>query len=311
MNDAPFIALLGGMAVFCMIGALYFGLQMRSAKKETNIVLEKYIGIQSEVGWSDRLVERLDQMEWAKKLAPRLTRASINLKPAEYGALFIVVIVGMLFFLYKAIEAPLWLSFLGATSLTPFASKMLLDSRKLLYVRKVDSQLSEVCRMLSSTARAGLSIPQGLEIVVKEMPPPIKDELEIIVRELRLGKDIELALKDLLSRVYSRDLQVFVNTLVIQRRAGGDLASVLNQMAKTLEERKIINKTIDASIAQSRFSAYLLPLISILIVLMMGQMIDGFFDLFTEWFGIIILILFISLQILAFFAIKKISDIKV
>ncbi|MBS7531752.1 type II secretion system F family protein [Hazenella sp. IB182353] len=311
MNDAPFIALLGGMAVFCIIGALYFGLQMRSAKKETNIVLEKYIGIQSEVGWSDRLADRLDQMAWAKRLEPQLQRGSIRLRPSEYGALLLVAGAIIIFLFYQIIEMPFLISFLIGTSLTPFLSKMFINSRKFLYIQKIESQLSEVCRLLGSAARAGMSIPQGLELVVQETTGPVNQELGIVVRELQLGRSIEVSLHELLKRVPSRDLQVFVNALIIQRRAGGDLAKVLSEMGSTMEERKIIHKTIDATVAQARYSAYMLPLVSLLIVVMMSQMIDNFYDFFTNILGIIVLIIFVGLQVIGFLLIKKIADIKV
>ncbi|AUS07570.1 hypothetical protein C1X05_00995 [Laceyella sacchari] len=304
-------AIVGALAVLCSMLALFNWVEMRSAQRQTNEVLEKYVGTKTEISWSDRLADRLDNQEWAKKLAPQLKRASINLRPSEYGALLIAGELGLTFLLYLGLDAPFFMSLLIAGVLTPLGSRMLINSRKFLYVRKIDAQLSEACRLLSSAARAGLSIPQGLELVVKEMSGPIKEELNTVVKELQLGKSVEVSLRELTMRVPSRDLQVFVNALIIQRRAGGDLARVLSEMASTMEERKIIHKTIDATVAQARFSAYMLPVVSILIVFMMSQMIDNFFDFFTNIFGIIVLIIFIIMQVIGFILIKRIADIKV
>jgi tight adherence protein B len=304
-------AIVGALAVLCSMLALFNWVEMRSAQRQTNEVLEKYVGTKTEISWSDRLADRLDNQEWAKKLAPQLKRASINLRPSEYGALLIAGELGLTFLLYLGLDAPFFMSLLIAGVLTPLGSRMLINSRKFLYVRKIDAQLSEACRLLSSAARAGLSIPQGLELVVKEMSGPIKEELNTVVKELQLGKSVEVSLRELTKRVPSRDLQVFVNALIIQRRAGGDLARVLSEMASTMEERKIIHKTIDATVAQARFSAYMLPVVSILIVFMMSQMIENFFDFFTNIFGIIVLIIFIIMQVIGFILIKRIADIKV
>ncbi|SMP30731.1 tight adherence protein B [Laceyella tengchongensis] len=304
-------AIVGALAVLCSMLALFNWVEMRTAQRQTNEVLEKYVGTKTEISWSDRLADRLDNQEWAKKLAPQLKRASINLRPSEYGALLIAGELGLTFLLYLGLDAPFFMSLLIAGVLTPLGSRMLINSRKFLYVRKIDAQLSEACRLLSSAARAGLSIPQGLELVVKEMSGPIKEELNTVVKELQLGKSVEVSLRELINRVPSRDLQVFVNALIIQRRAGGDLARVLSEMASTMEERKIIHKTIDATVAQARFSAYMLPVVSILIVFMMSQMIENFFDFFTNIFGIIVLIIFIIMQVIGFILIKRIADIKV
>ena len=165
--------------------------------------------------------------------------------------------------------------------------------------------------MLSSAARAGLSIPQGLELAVKELPAPIRNELEIVVQELQLGRHLEGALQELLKRVFSQDLHVFVNALIIQQRSGGDLARVMAQMASTMEERKIISQIIRSVTAQARYSAYLLPVISIFIVFMMSRMIEGFFDLFTTFFGMIIAGIFVVLQIIGVLLVRKISNIEV
>ncbi|MDR6227070.1 type II secretion system F family protein [Desmospora profundinema] len=304
------IAILGAASVFSLFMVLFYALQYRTVKKQTHETMGEKTSVIAEERFSEQLAQKIDQQQWAKRLEPQLKRASLKIRPSEYGALLLAVGLFLFFLLYYWLEAPLWLGIVVATSLTPIGSRLFLASRKFIYVNKINNQLSETCRLLSSAARAGLSIPQGLELVMQELPSPIKDEVAIVVRESRLGRDLEHSLNDMLTRVYSRDLQVFINALIIQRRAGGDLATVLNEMANTMEERKIINKTIDASIAQARYSAYLLPLISLLIVIMMSQMIEGFFDFFTSIFGLIVLVVFIFMQVLAFFLIKKIADIR-
>lgn len=305
------IAIIGALAVFFFLTAIYYWMQMKAAQRQTGEILEKYVGSPTEISWSDRLVERLDRYEWAKRLEPQLKRASIQLRPSEYAAVLFLVGLGLFFLFKHGMEAPSSLSLIMPIVLVPLGSKMLINSRQFLYAQKIDSQLSEVCRLLSSAARAGLSIPQGLELVVKEMDGPIKEELGIIVRELQLGVNVEVALKGMLKRVQTKDLRVFINALIIQRRAGGDLARVLSEMAATMEERKVIHKTIDATVAQARYSAYLLPVISILMVVLMSQMIEGFFDFFTTAIGIGVLIIFIILQVIGFILIQKIADIKV
>lgn len=304
------IALFGGGAVFCVVMVLYFLLQYRGEQKKIYEQMDQYTNGYSEERWSDRLADRLDETKWAERLGPQLKKASIKIRPSEYGAILVMIGVLLVLVLHLGMDAPLWLGVLVATMI-PFLSKLFLSSRKSIYIKKVDSQLSEVCRLLSSAARAGLSIPQGLELVVKEMPPPVRDELAIVVRELQLGRDLEKSLQDLHVRVASRDVRIFINALIIQQRAGGDLGRVLSEMANTMEERKIIHKTIDASISQSRYTAYFLPVISALMVYMMSQMIDDFFQFFTSIMGIVVLIIFLVMQVVGFLLIRKIADIKV
>lgn len=310
-DDSLIATLLFSGAVFCLVISFYFWLQVRQAKKEAHEQLEKYVGSVSEVRWSDRWVDRLDQQQWAIRLEPDLARASIKLRPGEYGALMVAMGMVMMFLFIIMFGLPFYLSFIVASSLVPFVSKFFLSSRRRIYIQRMTAQLGEVCRLLSSAARAGMSITQGLELVVKEIPDPMRRELGKVVREIQLGRDLDVSLYDLLSRANSKDLQVFVNALIIQRRAGGNLSQALTEMARTMEERKIINKTIDATIAQSRTSAYMLPFVSIGSVLLISQMMGNFQEFATSIFGIISILIFVVMQVIGFLLIKKISDIKV
>ena len=304
-------ALLAGGSLFFAVWSLYFLLNMRRDRSKTRERLSRWIKRGSDMRWSDSLVERLDQMAWAKKLQPKLERASVRLRPAEYGGIVLVggFLLGLILSWFLEINQLICL--IIGFSLAPVASRLFLLSRRHLYVSKIDDQLPEACRLLSSAARAGLSIPQGLELAVKELPAPIRKELEIVVQELQLGRHLEGALQELLKRVYSQDLHVFVNALIIQQRSGGDLARVMAQMASTMEERKIITQIIRSVTAQARYTAYLLPVVSVFVVFIMSRMIEGFFDLFTSFFGMIIAGIFIVLQIIGVLLVRKLSNIEV
>lgn len=304
-------ALLAGGSFFFAVWSLYYLFTLRRERHSTMERVSRWIHRGKSVRWSDSLADRLDQMEWAKKLQPKLERASIRLRPSEYGG--IVFVTGLLsgIALSWFLEINGVVGLIAGLSLAPVASNLFLRSRKHLYVAKIDDQLPEACRLLSSAARAGLSIPQGLELAVKELPSPIRDELEIVVQELRLGRHLEGALQDLLTRVYSQDLHVFVNALIIQQRSGGDLARVMSQMASTMEERKIVSQIIRSVTAQARYSAYMLPLVSILIVFILSRMIDGFFELFTNLFGMVIAVIFVVMQIVGVLLVRRISNIRI
>jgi tight adherence protein B len=306
------IILLGSMAVFFGIWAIYYQLEFsRERQRISDRVSNWQYENKKSISWSDQLADKIDQTKWAEKIKPQLDKASLSIKPSEYFAFVFLGGVGIFFALIWGLGAPVLISISVTVALTPMASKMFLKSRSHIYAKKVEAQLSETCRLLSSTAKAGLSISQGLEIVVKEMPAPIKTELGIVEQELKLGRDLESSLNELLERVDSRDLKVFVNALVIQRRAGGDLARVMSEMARTMEERKIINQTIQAVTAQARTSAYALPIISVFVVLMLSKIIDGFYELFTSAIGMVVLVVFVSMQVLGVWLVRKISDIKV
>jgi tight adherence protein B len=305
--------LLAAGAAASAVWAIYYYLTFNSERKQAHEKLNDwmYQGIEKS-SWSDSLSDKIDGTMWAAKTKPKLEQASLEMKPSEYGS--ILFLAALILFIVLKMMVGMQSTLLALSlsiGLVPLGSKLFLKSRQHIYAQRMDNQLSEVCRLLSSAARAGLSIPQGLQLVVQEMPAPVKTELGRVVREVELGRDMEEALRELLERVNTRDMQVFVNALIIQRRAGGDLAKVMSEMAATMEERKIIHQTIRAVTAQARTSAYALPLISLLIAFMLSKMIDGFWDLFATIPGVILLAIFIALQALGVFLVRKFSNIRV
>ncbi|SFS85979.1 type II secretion system F family protein [Marininema halotolerans] len=306
-------ALLIAGAAASAIWALHYYLLLSNDRKKAHDKLNDwmYQGIEK-TSWSDSVADRIDGTEWAKKMRIKLDQASLDYKPSDYSAyLFLgLIVVTLVMNLMVGIQSII-LCIIIASVVIYFASSIFLKSRKHIYAQRLDNQLSEACRLLSSAARAGLSIPQGLQLVVQEMSAPIKNELGQVVREVELGRDLEDSVRDLYKRVETKDVQVFINALIIQRRAGGDLAKVMSEMASTMEERKIIHQTIRALTAQARASAYALPAMSILIAFMLSKMVDNFWGIMSNLPGIIILTIFALMQVLGVFLVKKISQIRV
>src|SRR5690606_20884715 len=140
-------ALLAGGSLFFAVWSLYFLLNMYRERSKTRERVSRWIKRGSDVRWSDSLVEWLDQMAWAKKLQPKLERASVRLRPAEYGE--IVFGVALLFGVLRSrlLEINQLICLIIGFALAPVASNLFLLSRRHLYVSKSDDQLPEACRL--------------------------------------------------------------------------------------------------------------------------------------------------------------------
>lgn len=116
-------------------------------------------------------------------------------------------------------------------------------------------QLVDALNNISNSLRSGFSLPQALELIVREMPPPISQEFKISLREMRLGLSMEDSLQNLLVRMPSEDLDLVVTAIVISRELGGDLSEVLEKIAGTIRERFRIEGKIKALTAQGKLQA--------------------------------------------------------
>jgi tight adherence protein B len=114
----------------------------------------------------------------------------------------------------------------------------------------IDNQLVDSLMLMSNALKAGLSLQQALELVVREMKPPIADEFGRLVKEIHLGVLTDDALRHLRDRVPLEDMQLAVESILTLRETGGNLSETFEVIARTIVERKKVQGKIKALTAQ-------------------------------------------------------------
>ncbi len=145
-------------------------------------------------------------------------------------------------------------------------------------VERFIAQLPEVSRVLSNGTSAGMSVERALVLAAQEMSEPAGVELKMTTSQLALGWSLDQALIDLARRMPSRELNVLVRTIVIQSTAGGALTSALQDIALALEDRKQLHREVRTAIVGTAFSAYLVPIIGLVAIILMNMMKPGVLD---------------------------------
>ena len=100
----------------------------------------------------------------------------------------------------------------------------------------------------------------------READEPSRTEYLRVVRAVRLGAPLESALRHMVERVPSEDMDVLSPRSAIQQQTGGDLAHIFDLIATTVRERHRIQREIQALTSQQRFSAWLLTGLPLFIV---------------------------------------------
>jgi tight adherence protein B len=174
------------------------------------------------------------------------------------------------------------------------------------------SQLPEAARLLSGGAAAGLSIPAALELTVREIDSPAREELQTIIDELGLGRSLEDALDALRRRLPSREVAVLMSTLIVQQRAGGDTVRALRELSDTLEQRRETNREVRTLMAGAVYTAYIVPVLGVLCVLLLDTINPRTLHRMTSSpLGIAVLIVAAALYMVAFIAIRRVTRIEV
>ena len=175
-----------------------------------------------------------------------------------------------------------------------------------------NTQLVDALVAMSNALRAGFSIQQAFESIVKEGKKPIGQEFSVFLQQMRIGVRFEDALRNLEERVGSEDLTLMVRAIEIARQAGGNLTETFDRIAETIRERTRIEGRIRALTAMGRLQGIVVGLIPIFLLvvltLMDPKMMMSFYGSTT---GVMLLCLMVLLEAIGFYVIKKIVNIRV
>ena len=123
--------------------------------------------------------------------------------------------------------------------------------------RRIVRQLPDALSALAGSLRGGSNVLRGLEQVAARHPPPLAQEIALVLAEYRMGRPLEEALDDMARRVGRRELELMNAAIAIARAVGGNLADTLDALAETLRETARVEGKIDALTAMGRMQGWL------------------------------------------------------
>ncbi len=133
-----------------------------------------------------------------------------------------------------------------------------LRMRRERWLIKAEEQLPDFFRNISSSMRAGSSFGQALAVVGRDTPDPLGPEIRRLARREALGFTMEQALNELAQRVPSKDLNLAIVAIQVQRDVGGALSPLLNSIVDTIESRQRLKAEIRTLTAAGRMSGWIL-----------------------------------------------------
>lgn len=174
------------------------------------------------------------------------------------------------------------------------------------------AQLPELARVLANGTAAGLSMRRCLGIAARELSGPAGEEMVRIAGQVETGWAVEDALVNLAERMPSRELNVLVRTIVIQAHTGGKLTSALQDIAKSLDDRKELRREVKTVILGASTSGYAVFGIGIGAILLLNMIEPGLLDtMLSMLFGQIALLLAALFFAFGFVLMRLVSRIEV
>jgi tight adherence protein B len=132
-------------------------------------------------------------------------------------------------------------------------------------MEKFEEQLPDAIDMMTRALKAGHPFNSTLKLVAEDMEAPVSEEFEMTFNDISYGSDVRRAMLGLLSRVPSVTVMALVTSIIVQKETGGNLAEVLEQIAKVIRGRFRFQRKVQTYTAEGRMSAWVLALVPLVL----------------------------------------------
>lgn len=144
----------------------------------------------------------------------------------------------------------------GAVVLMGFriALNMKINRRRSLF----ENQLVDALELAARSLRVGHPLPGAFRLASEEIPAPVGVIFGNIVQQQELGVPLDQAVAAAADDSSSEDLKLFATAVIIQIRAGGNLADMMERVVAVMRDRMRLSRRVRVLIAQTQFSKQVL-----------------------------------------------------
>jgi tight adherence protein B len=256
-------------------------------------------------------VHRLMQhWQWSVRLQERIAQAGLKMKAGKL--ILMSACLGLGTFLLIGLFYPqFWVGLILGIAVTfvPYGVVSYLRQKRL---QQFEEKFPEALDLLGRAVRAGHAFTTGLEMIARESPDPIASEFRTTFEEQNFGLPLRDALLNMTERIPSIDVRFFVTALLIQKETGGNLAEILDGLARVIRDRFRIYREVRVRTAQGRLTAGILIALPVFMMIVLMILNPTYMRvLFQDPKGSVILAVAGIMQVIGSLLIWKIIHIEV
>ena len=256
-------------------------------------------------------VHRLMQhWQWSVRLQERIAQAGLKMKAGKL--ILMSACLGLGTFLLIGLFYPqFWVGLILGIAVTfvPYGVVSYLRQKRL---QQFEEKFPEALDLLGRAVRAGHAFTTGLEMIARESPDPIASEFRTTFEEQNFGLPLRDALLNMTERIPSIDVRFFVTALLIQKETGGNLAEILDGLARVIRDRFRIYREVRVRTAQGRLTAGILIALPVFMMIVLMILNPTYMRvLFQDPKGSVILAVAGIMQVICSLLIWKIIHIEV
>ena len=239
------------------------------------VALGIFVGVRDAVADSDGLANRY----WARYASTleRKLRPMFIWTPGRVIALAqLGVLVGITLVHFVLPEGlpifPVWLALAAGGPI------VYIENARAKRRAMIESQLDNFMMALANALKAIPSISAAFNSVVPILQPPIRDEVELATKEMKVGSTLDQALLHMAARIGSRQVDASLSAILIGRQVGGNLAKVLESTATSLREMARLEGVLRSPPAAGPLPLVVLGALPLLLLVRLPFLSPGFFD---------------------------------
>lgn len=170
-----------------------------------------------------------------------------------------------------------WLYALACLVLV-FSPNLWLSRARKRRSERLEEQLDSWLTALTNALQATPSLGDAIASTVALMDPPMRDEIELVIKENTLGMPLDDALERAAVRSQNRVFRSAMTTLKIARNTGGNLPQTLRTAAETLREMARLEGVVRSKTSDGRAQAFTIALLPAPFYFGIEQMMPNYFE---------------------------------
>lgn len=136
--------------------------------------------------------------------------------------------------------------------------------------KKFSEQLAEGIDIIVRGVKSGLPLNQCLQIIARESAAPLSVEFQRICDAQAMGVPLDQNLQRFYENMPLPEVNFFNIVLIIQQKAGGNLAEALGNLSTVLRSRKLLREKIKALSAEAKMSAMIIGAMPFVVAAMLA-----------------------------------------
>ena len=247
---------------------------------------------------------------FSRTVALRPERAAPVLDPRRLPPLNVLRVLAVAGLTY-ALSGSFWVALIGLV-LAGWLPRLVLVWMQRRRRERFRLQLPDVMLLTAGGLRAGASLWQALAQVSAESATPARQEIDMMLREQRLGVSMDVALGGLERRMAGEEMRLFGAALRISQETGGNLAETPESLAGSTRRKQALEAKVEALTSQGRLQGWIMGTLPLALGLILFQLEPQAMQaLFTTGFGLAVCVAIVVLQALGFYFVRRIVSVDV